>query len=53
MPPIALNAELDLGKNYRNYAIYRQLHFDAQKIIDDLVASQNKSRYVDSSDLRL
>lgn len=43
--PIAFNAELDLGKNYRNYAVYRQLHVNAMRIIDDLVASQNKTRY--------
>lgn len=44
--PIALNEEMDLGKNYRNYAVYRQLHVDAQHIIDGLVASTNKTRYI-------
>lgn len=42
--PIATNADLDLGKNYRNYLVYRQLHPAAQKVIDELVACRNKSR---------
>lgn len=42
--PYSMNAQLDLGKNYKNYHVYRQLHVDAQKIVDDLVSSPNKAR---------
>lgn len=40
--PFSVNANVDLGKNYRNYQVYRQ--YEAQRIIDELVASTNKNR---------